>query len=186
MENLIAYMTDEGVELVKQELYDGIKKFSLVDVDDAVYYTADVHSVYFDTEGILTASIVIPKEDDFSSLNRKIFLLNEDDDVVFIVETAMIQFIKGIGGIQEVKITVSGEPATLVFKNDDYTTDAEFEIFKSQFDNYLTKEELTQAMEEFYEKCLTTDDVGTKVLAPNGDARSLKNLPSNTVLFGGF
>ena len=125
MADLIALPTEEGLSLLKQALYDQIKKFSLVDDEGNIYYTAPVHSVYFDDNGVLTVSCIVPVEEHFTAWNKAIQIETEDGVVIAGVETPAIQFVKGIGGEIPVKLTVSGEPATVVFKSEDYITPAE-------------------------------------------------------------
>ena len=127
MDNLIATVTDAGVEILNNELFDSIRKFSLVDTEDESYYTDDIHSLMFDENGVLTATIVIPKEDNFDRWNKSVVLQTVDLEVVCIIETPQIKFLSGIGGVQEVKISVSGTPSEIVFKADDYVTMGEID-----------------------------------------------------------
>jgi hypothetical protein len=125
MAELIALPTEEGLGILKQALYEQIKKFSLIDENDNAYYTAPVHSVYFDDRGVLTVSCIVPVEEHFTVWNKAIQIETEDGTPIARVETPGIQFVKGVGGEIPVKLAVSGEPATIVFKSEDYITPAE-------------------------------------------------------------
>ncbi len=125
MDNLIAVPHEDGLQLLKDKLFNDITKFSLVDDENNVYYSADIHSVFFDINGVLTASIIIPKDENFTSFNTGILLQTAQDVIVCTVPTQPIMFVHGIGGEQEVKIAVSGEASQIVFKKDEYITPAE-------------------------------------------------------------
>jgi hypothetical protein len=125
MDNLIAVPHEDGLQLLKDKLFNEITKFSLVDDESNIYFSADIHSVYFDINGVLTASIIIPKDENFTSFNTAVLLQTADDVTVCIVPTQPIMFVHGIGGEQEVKIAVSGETSQIVFKKDEYITPAE-------------------------------------------------------------
>jgi hypothetical protein len=98
MADLIALPTEKGLSLLKQALYDQIKKFSLVDDAGNVYYTAPVHSVYFDDNGVLTVSCIIPVEEHFTAWNKAVQIETEDGTVIASVETPAIQFVKVLEG----------------------------------------------------------------------------------------
>ena len=125
MDNLIAVPHEDGLQLLKDKLFNEITKFSLVDDESNIYFTADIHSAYFDINGVLTASIIIPKDENFTSFNTAVLLQTADDVTVCTVPTQPIMFVHGIGGEQEVKIAVSGEVSQIVFKKDEYITPAE-------------------------------------------------------------
>jgi hypothetical protein len=125
MDGLVALPHKDGIQLLNDKLFKDITKFSLVDDNGDIYFTQDIHSVYFDTNGILTASIIIPKEDNFTSWNSAILLKTDSDVTICTVPTEPIKFVTGIGGEQEVKITISGEVSTIVFKKDEYITMSE-------------------------------------------------------------
>lgn len=125
MDNLIAVPHQDGLQLLKDKLFNDITKFSLVDDAQNIYFSADIHSIYFDVNGVLTASIIIPKDENFTSFNTAILLQTAQDITVCTVPTQPIMFVFGIGGEQEVKITVSGEASQIVFKKDEYITPSE-------------------------------------------------------------
>lgn len=122
MEHLVALPNAEGVDLLKQELYSKISKFALVDDDGETYYTNTVHAIYFDSDGVLTISALIPKDEHFTKWNKWVKILSDDEKVIADIETPAIQFVKGVGGEQTIKLTVSGEAGEVVFKKDEYLT----------------------------------------------------------------
>ncbi len=127
MDSLIAVPHSEGLQILKDELFGKIKKFSLVDDQNVVYYSGDIHSVFFDGNGVLTATLLVPKEDHFTHWNKWVRVISDDNKIIANVETPSIQFVKGVGGEQIIKLTVSGEAGNVIFKSDDYLTDAELE-----------------------------------------------------------
>jgi len=130
MDNLVGLPHEQGLKLLKDELYEKIKKFSLIDENDQSYYTDDIHSSYFDDEGVLSVICIIPKENHFTSWNKKIRVLSDDDLIITEIQTPSIQFVKGVGGEQVVKLTVSGEKAEIIYKANEYITQSEAkEIF---------------------------------------------------------
>jgi len=124
---LTAVPNEDGVAILKQELFSKIKKFALVDDSEEIYFTDTVHAIYFDSDGVLTVSALIPKEEHFEKWNKSIQILTDDDKVIADIETPAIQFVKGVGGEQTVKLTVSGKAREVVFKKDDYVTAGEFD-----------------------------------------------------------
>lgn len=119
---LIAVPNNEGVELLKQELYEKITKFALADENGEIYFTDTVHAIYFDNDGVLTVSALIPKDEHFTVWNKWVKLLSDEDKVIADIETPAIQFVKGVGGEQTIKLTVSGQAGEVVFKKDEYLT----------------------------------------------------------------
>ena len=133
MDNLTAVPHEEGIDILKQKLYEKIKKFALVDDNKKVYFTGNIHSVFFDTNGVLTATLLVPKEEHLTHWNKWVRLVTDDDKIVADVETPPLQFVKGVGGEQVVKITVSGQAGEVIFKTDEYVTTAEIEPLLEAF-----------------------------------------------------
>lgn len=122
MDNLIAIPNEEGLDILKAELFDRIQKFSLVDDLDEVYFTSTIHSSYFDDDGILTIVAIVPKDQHFTNWNKAVRILTDDNIIIADVLTPAIQFVLGVGGEQVVKLTVSGTPGVINFKADEYLT----------------------------------------------------------------
>jgi len=127
MGSLIATPHEEGLQILKDELFERIRKFSLVDEDDVVYYTNALHSTYFDGDGVLTLVAIVPKNEHFTSWNKAVRILSDDDLIIADVATPAIQFVMGVGGEQIIKLTVSGEAGVVNFKADEYITPTEAE-----------------------------------------------------------
>ena len=125
MDNLIATPNEEGLQILREELFERIQKFSLIDENDEAYFSGGVHSTYFDDNGVLTVVVIIPKEEHFTHWNKAVRVLSDDDKIIADVATPAIQFVKGIGGEQTIKITVSGEAGEIAFKADEYITPTE-------------------------------------------------------------
>ena len=133
MDNLTAVPNEQGIEILKQKLYDKIKKFALVDDKGKVYFTGNIHSVFFDTNGVLTTTLVVPKEEHLTHWNKWVRIVTDDDKIVADVQTPPLQLVKGVGGEQVVKITVSGQAGEVVFKTDEYVTSSEIETLLVAF-----------------------------------------------------
>ena len=125
MDNLIATPHEEGLQILKDELFEKIQKFSLVDDTGTVYYTNAIHSSYFDPDGVLTIIVLVPKDEHFTNWNKAVRILSDDDLIIADVATPAIQFVMGVGGEQVIKLTVSGEAGVINFKADEYITPAE-------------------------------------------------------------
>jgi hypothetical protein len=125
MDNLVAIPHTEGLQILKDELFERIQKFSLIDDTDTVYYTNTIHSTYFDTDGVLTVVVIVPKAEHFTNWNKAVRVLSDDDLIIADVATPAIQFVMGVGGEQIIKLTVSGEAGVINFKADEYITPTE-------------------------------------------------------------
>ncbi len=122
MEYLTGVPTEYGIDILKQELYEKIKSFGLIDEEDNRYFVNGIHSIYFDGSGVLSVIAIVPKEEHFTFWNKSIELLDEDEEVIVSIATPSIQFVKGVGGEIEIKLPVSGEAGEIVFKADEYIT----------------------------------------------------------------
>ena len=125
MDNLIATPNEEGLQILRDELFERIQKFSLIDENDVAYFSDSVHSTYFDENGVLTVVVIVPKDEHFTNWNKAVRVLSDDDKIIADVATPAIQFVKGVGGEQIIKLTVSGEAGTIAFKADEYITPTE-------------------------------------------------------------
>jgi len=125
MDNLTATPHKEGLQILKDELFGKIQKFSLVDDEGAVYYTKNIHSSYFDDEGVLTIIVLVPKDEHFTKWNKAVRVISDDNLIIADVATPAIQFVMGVGGEQVIKLTVSGEAGVINFKADEYITPTE-------------------------------------------------------------
>jgi len=127
LEHITAEPNAEGLDVLQQELYEKITQFSLIDNEGNEYYKNSIHSSFFDTDGVLTVIVQIPKDEHFTVWNAELRVLSDDNKIITKVETPAIQFVKGVGGTQTVKIAVSGKANSIIYKADDYITIAELE-----------------------------------------------------------
>jgi len=125
MDNLVATPNEEGLQILRDELFERIQKFSLIDENDVAYYSNSVHSTYFDENGVLTVVVIVPTDEHFTNWNKAVRVLSDDDKIIADVATPSIQFVMGVGGEQIIKLTVSGEAGTIAFKADEYITPVE-------------------------------------------------------------
>jgi hypothetical protein len=127
MASLVGIPHKEGLEILKNELFERIRKFELLNDKKQPYYAGNLHSVFFDSNGVLTAIAVIPVEEHFTEWNKWVRVRADTGEIICEIETPAIQFVKGVGGEQVIKIAVSGEAGSVAFKRDDYVTSAEIE-----------------------------------------------------------
>jgi hypothetical protein len=127
MDFLNAIPHKDGLDILKQKLYDKLEhgKFVLIDNLNKAYYTGDVHRIFFDSDGVLTFTFVIPKDKHLTKWNKKIRILTADNKIITEVVTPEIQFVEGVGGEQVLKLAVSGNAGDIIFKKDDYLTEYE-------------------------------------------------------------
>jgi hypothetical protein len=126
VDNLVAVPHAEGIDILKNELFERIKKFELIDDEDVSYFQSTVHSVHTDEDEVLTVIVIIPKEDHFTNWNKIVRILSDDGKIIADIQTPAIQFVKGVGGEQVVKLAVSGDkPMDIIFKSSEYITPAE-------------------------------------------------------------
>ena len=122
MDGLVTVPHEEGLSILEDELYERIQRFELIDSDDNVYYESSIHASYFDGDGVLTVTLIIPKENHFTVWNKAVRIKSDDGLIIADILTPAIQFVKGVGGTQEVKLAVSGEAGVINFKADEYIT----------------------------------------------------------------
>jgi hypothetical protein len=129
MEYLEALPHPSGLKILKDKLYEKLEHgiFELIDSLDDVYYTDNVHRIYFDSYGVLTITFVIPKDKHFEVWSKKVRILANDGTIITEVNTPEIQFVTGVGGEQIIKLAVSGQAGEVVFKKDEYLTFSEVE-----------------------------------------------------------
>lgn len=126
MDNLVGVPHKEGLEILKQELYERIKRFALLNEKKAVIYQGDIRMIYFDDNAVLTCTYVIPKDEAIKGFNHWMRLLSDDGKIITDIELENpIVWAKGIGGEQIIKLTISGEAGEIVFKKDEYITPTE-------------------------------------------------------------
>jgi hypothetical protein len=125
MDYLTGVPTDYGISILKAKLYEKIKRFNLIDSLGEKYFTDTVHRVYFDSEGVLSVTVIIPKDQHFTLWNKYIELTDEEERVIISLQTPEIQFVRGVGGEIQIKLPVSGEVGDVIFKKDEYLTEYE-------------------------------------------------------------
>lgn len=118
-------------DAVRQKFNDtlakNINKFQLIDTDGNVYYEGDIENVYYDKDGVLTATFMIPYKTSFKNTNKYFRILNSNGEKITDIETYPIVFDYGFGGLQTVKFPIKSEPGEIVFKEADYIDYSEME-----------------------------------------------------------
>ena len=127
MAGLMMLPTDEGLNLLKDNIKENLKYAVLLDESKKEIKRYEFFSIYYDENGVLTALFEVPIEENLTTPMKYLKIINTDDVVISEGETPEITFVKGVGGVQTVKFAVSGEAGEIVFKANDYITKVEFD-----------------------------------------------------------
>lgn len=144
MANLTAIPTVEGIDILNSELIEQVKEFVLIgsqdhdvqaldellnqevlsyeQIKEYVFFKQSIESSYYDDEGVLTFSCMIPIEDDLENYTYAVGIITQDLKLVSLTRTPKIIPIRGIGGAFVVKVAIKGEAGDIVFKNSEYIT----------------------------------------------------------------
>lgn len=144
MANLTAIPTVEGIEILNSELIEQVKEFVLIgskdhnvqiledrlnqevlsyeQINEYVFYKASIESSYYDDEGVLTFSCMIPVDEDLENYTYAVGIITKDSKLVSLTRTPKIIPIRGIGGAFVVKVAIKGEAGDIVFKKSEYIT----------------------------------------------------------------
>ena len=127
MAGLMMLPTDEGLNLLKDNIKENLKYAVLLDESKKEIKRYEFFSIYYDENGVLTALFEVPIDENLTTTMKYLRIVNTDDVVISEGETPEITFVKGVGGVQTVKFAVSGEAGEIVFKANDYITKVEFD-----------------------------------------------------------
>ena len=127
MAGLMMLPTQEGLELLKEDIKENLKYAVLLDGDKNEIKRYEFFSIYYDENKVLTALVEVPIEENLTTPMKYLRVVNSDEVVISEGETPEITFVKGIGGVQTLKFAVSGEAGEIVFKANDYITKIEFD-----------------------------------------------------------
>jgi hypothetical protein len=165
MDGLSGVPHKEGMTLLEQELYERVKFFSLLDRDKNSFHKSDIHSILFDESGVLTVVFIIPKDEDLKTENHFVHILSDDEQII--TEVALptsIEWVKGVGGEQVIKLQVTNETTDILFKTNDYLTLAELDVKLSDFYPKSTVDEnIKKVSDELIEKEKSLKDEIKKV-----------------------
>ena len=126
MAGLMLLPSQEGLELLKEDLKANLKYAVLLDGDKKEITRYEFNSIYYDGDKVLTALFEVPIEENITTPMKFLRVVNGDDVVISEGATPEITFVKGVGGTQTLKFPVSGEAGEIVFKANDYITSVEF------------------------------------------------------------
>lgn len=152
--------TNQGVSILSSNLRENVKRFALFGTNSP---TADVpfseastlsslnaylvgkfqvSQAYFDDNGVLTFECPIPYDFNSTKWVSVAGLIWVDPDtgsevLVAVASTPKFQKTAGIGGNIIFKVPVAGTPATPIFKDQPYITDAQFGAFVNERDGGL-------------------------------------------------
>ena len=127
MAGLMLFPTQNGLNLLKEDLKSNLKYAVLLDKNKKEIKRYEFYSIYYDNNKILTALFEVPLEENLTIPMKYLRVVNSDGVVISEGETPEITFVRGVGGVQTLKFAVSGEAGEIVFKANDYITKVEFE-----------------------------------------------------------
>lgn len=127
MAGLMLLPTQEGLALLKEDLKQSLKYAVLLDEAKNEIKRYEFASIYYDSDGVLTALFEIPVDENITTPMKYIRVLSTNGTVISEGETPEITFVRGVGGVQTLKFAVNGEAGEVVFKANDYITAVEFE-----------------------------------------------------------
>ncbi|GAB6045077.1 hypothetical protein JCM11957_06750 [Caminibacter profundus] len=127
MAGLMLLPTNDGIELIKEDIKSNLKYAVLLDENKQEIKRYEFYSIYYDADGVLTALFEIPVDENITTPMKYIRVVNSDDVIISEGETPEITFVTGLGGVQTLKFAVSGEAGEIVFKANDYITKTEFD-----------------------------------------------------------
>ena len=144
MAHLTGVPTEALLELLKKEALEEINNFSLIghkdlgisaldtalnrekmvkkDIEKYIYHSGEISSAFFDTHGVLTFDVMLNADDDFAEYNYAIALVSRDGKLATVAKTPKFILAKGIGGVFHVKVAITGDAGTIIYKNTDYLT----------------------------------------------------------------
>ena len=118
--NLKGKLSDYAKSQLQKDIKDKITSFQLVNTDGKVYHQDKVEKVFYDKEGVLTTTFMIPFDKAFKDTNKYFRIVDKDDNVLTEIETPAFIFDFGFGGVQTVKFPIKDNPGQIVLKNTDY------------------------------------------------------------------
>lgn len=140
MAGLMLLPSQDGLELLKEDLKSNLKHAVLLDKDKKEIKRYEFNSIYYDKDKVLTALFEVPIEENLTTPMKYLRVINSDGVVISEGETPEITFVKGVGGVQTLKFAVSGEAGEVVFKKYDYITVSEMEdLYMSTIESLTTK-----------------------------------------------
>lgn len=151
---LTALPTHAGIAILNSELRQEVRRFVLIghaerefeDLDTLlagdlmavthaqiqpyIFFTRNVERAYFDDEGVLTFSLLVPHEDDLGKTIYALGLITEAEEgesptLVSLSKTPKIPKVANVGGHFTYKVAVRGEAAQVVFRNRNLVTATE-------------------------------------------------------------
>jgi len=127
MAGLMMLPTNEGLNLLKEDIKENLKYAVLLDENKQEIKRYEFFSIYYDENAVLTALFEVPVDENLTIPMKYLRVVNSDDVVISEGETPEITFVAGIGGVQTLKFAVSGKAGEIVFKANDYITKVEFD-----------------------------------------------------------
>ncbi len=119
--------TSDGLKMLKERTKDGLQKAILLDANRHAIQEFEIFKAYYDGNGVLTALFDVPNEENITTPAHYLHIVADDKTIATGELPAPITFIRGFGGIQTIKLPIQGTTAEVVFKNNNFITDVEFE-----------------------------------------------------------
>jgi len=127
MAGMILMPTPDGLQKLKEHTKEGLQKAILLDRSKKKIAEFEIFTSYYDGNGVLTALFDIPNELDLTTPAEYLYVVANDIVIATGKLPTPITFIKGVGGIQTLKFPIKGEAGDVVFKNNHFITEVEFE-----------------------------------------------------------
>lgn len=126
MAGLMMVPTQDGLNLLKEDLKANLKEAVLLDENKDEIKRYEFYTIYYDNSGVLTALFEVGVGENLTTPMKYLRVVNGDGAVISEGETPEITFVTGVGGVQTLKFALSGEAGEVVFKEHDYISSAEF------------------------------------------------------------
>lgn len=218
---LNGFYTKQGFEVLKNDLKNEVFKYALIGsenkdddfldrileninldfetIKENIFLTDEISGVFFDDLGVLSFEISLKPIEKFL---YAIALLNKDDVLIAFALSPKIYLTEGLESNVLIKIPISGEANTIIYKDSPYLTLNEFENFKNKGILKLFKEALPQLSIKVENDYIKTLELELLINQAKNDLNSLEKeqeqfnnigkydyffsnvIPSNHVLLG--
>ena len=119
--------TQDGLKELKEHTKESLQKVEFLDANKKKFYEFDIFTSFYDGDGVLTALFDVPNELNLTIPTHFINVVANNKVIATGELPTPITFIKGVGGVQTLKFPISGKAGEVVFKNNNFITEVEFE-----------------------------------------------------------
>jgi len=174
MAGMILMPTQNGLKQLKEHTKDALQKIELLDKSKKKFWEANIFTAFYDENKVLTALFDIPLGVNLTTSAYYINVVANGQIIATGSLTAPIAFVEGVGGIQTLKFPIAGEAGEIIFKNNNFISEVEFEeryissvidvfalvkviekyIYEKEIKEIDEKEKEKKALEEFEKSIL--------------------------------